>query len=254
MKKTLLSVFAFLFCVSFVQAQCTPDPVAVAMGLPGLYPNPVTDSLANGYVGVAYNQTITIIVPADTTIVLPFPLGPQTVQIIKQSITSIDSLPTGVTHTCNVNGCTWTGGSNGCVKLAGTPTVAGVYNVKINLTTQASYMGNPVAIPGYTVPYTITISNAQGIENQLDANYFRFAPCVPNPAVENTTLSFSSPSAANISATVYDLAGRLVKTESFRCESGINAYNLNVKGLNSGIYIVALTNGEMTLKQKLAVK
>jgi len=254
MKKTLLSVFAFLFCISFAQAQvCTPDPVAVAMGLPGLYPNPVTDSLVDGYVNVPYSQTITIIVPADTTVTVPI-FGAVTAQIVKQTITSIDSLPPGVTSACNVSGCTWNGGTNGCVKLSGTPTTPGTYNVKVNLATQATFQGQAVPLPPYTIPYTITISYAQSIDNQLDANYFRFAPCVPNPAVENTTLSFSSPSSANITATVYDLAGRLIKSESFRCESGINAYNLNVKGLNSGIYVVTLTNGKMTLNQKMAIK
>lgn len=254
MKKTLLFAFALLLSATFAQAQiCTPDPIAVAMGLPGLYPNPLTDSLADGFVNVPYLQTITIIVPPETTVTIPI-LGPQTAQIVKQTITTIDGLPTGVTYTCSTNGCTWNGGTNGCVKLAGTPTVAGTYDVSVGLSTTATYQGAPVTIPPFSIPYTITISYAQSLEDQLDANYFRFAPCVPNPAVENTTLSFSSPTSANITATVYDLAGRTIKAESFRCESGVNAYNLNVKGLNSGIYVVALSNGNMTLKQKMAVK
>lgn len=259
-RKLFFSALLSLAIFPVAAQVCTPSPLATT---PGLYPNPATDSLPDAYVGVPYTAVITVYAPADTTVTTPaippiWPGGPATVQIIKQTLTSIDSLPAVFTRACNPSGCVWTGGTKGCIIISGTPTIneLGDNDITVNIQTLLAAPIPGVNLPPLNapIPYTIRVKQASGIEDMLDANAFRFAPCKPSPASESTVLSFSSPIATELTINVFDLTGATVKTEKFRCTEGISERVLNIDGLSTGLYFVTLNNGINTLKQKLVVK
>ena len=130
MKKLLLTLtLAFTFVA--VHAQCTPDPQYV---LPGTYP---TIGLADGFVGQAYNEVITVITPLDTTILISGILLPVT--IIDISLDSVIGLPANFTYSCDPLNCSFPGGSSGCVSIFSTSnlTVAdtGLYHLYFYTTT-----------------------------------------------------------------------------------------------------------------------
>jgi hypothetical protein len=137
MRKTLLTMFIALMGVgaNVAHAQvCTPDPTALFLGIPGIYPNPaITSNLTAGNQGQAYSETMTIMVPQDTTIDLSafigFPFPAISVSVNFQEVTAITGLPTGLNYTCDLSNCQWGGGVNGCIKLDGTPTQGGSFNV-----------------------------------------------------------------------------------------------------------------------------
>lgn len=255
MKKFLL-IPALLLSLSFVQAQvCTPDPLATA---PLLTPSSVDTLYAT--VNQPYSQVFTINVPADTTVNIPaipplFPGGPATLTILKQSVSSIDSMPSTFTYACNIATCTWLGGSSGCIKLSGTPTQIGNYRMSINVNTQADpFLGVTIPIQPLPVPYFLKVTGPIAVDNVLDVNAFRFAACQPSPAQDMTTLKFSYSSNKNLEMNVIDLAGRTILSENIQANPGINTQELNLQNLTSGIYIVTLNDGVRTLKQKLVVQ
>ncbi len=74
----------------------------------------------------------------------------------------------------------------------------------------------------------------------------------PNPASQNTTISFSIADKNNVSVSVYDVLGNIVSTMSQTndFEKGNHSINLNTSNLASGIYYVSLTvNGAKEIKK-----
>ncbi|MBX7241095.1 MAG: T9SS type A sorting domain-containing protein [Bacteroidia bacterium] len=237
------------------QAQCTPDPLAF---LP-LNPTPV-DTLI-GYVNVPFTQTITINVPADTTVNVPavppfFPGGLYTLNIIKQQLISIDGMPNGFTYSCNNAGCVWGGGDAGCWKITGTPDQPGVFALACNISTTIADPAPGISLPTTPVPFTYTLKvlEANAIEDQLNENAFRFAACKPSPASGMTMLNFSYPSNTQLALSVLDMAGRTIKTENIRTFAGINSFILNLSGIQPGIYLLNLSDGKKMLQQKLVIQ
>src|SRR5690606_11858260 len=106
---------------------------------PGYYP----DSLPPAQIGASYGQTITVVVPKDTTIELiqGFPV---TIDIDSIVLTSITNLPLGFTYECEPKSCGFIGNTSGCVKIIGNPVDAnlvGDYNLIGNLQAYAAGAG-----------------------------------------------------------------------------------------------------------------
>ncbi len=74
----------------------------------------------------------------------------------------------------------------------------------------------------------------------------------PNPASQNTTISFNIVEKNNVIVSVYDVLGNLISTmtQSSEFEKGSNTVSLNTSSLSSGIYYVSLTvNGSKETKK-----
>jgi hypothetical protein len=70
----------------------------------------------------------------------------------------------------------------------------------------------------------------------------------PNPASENTTLSFYLHDESSIDLSVYDLSGKLILEESRKIEKpGKQAFQLNVSEWNSGIYFCRVNSSTLKL-------
>jgi Secretion system C-terminal sorting domain len=145
MKKIVFSFALAAFAAANVLAQaCNADPAYVALGV-GIYPQP--DSLdigatANGrfsplpcaIVGQPYEFTFTAVVPTS------YNTGAITLTIQKVDLLSIQNRPPGINYSCNpagtpaVNGtCTFPSSATvgRCVKLSGTPTTVGLFDMVI---------------------------------------------------------------------------------------------------------------------------
>ena len=168
----IISLFILLATNQTVFGQCTPDPQYTS---PGIYPATVPDGCVNS----PYSETITVIIPADTTVNIPPTL---TVPIQSVELVNVLGLPPGVTYQCSAPNCLFPGNSTNCVQVSGTPTTAGVYTIDLVTTSCALVFGSPfcqtdTTFGFYTItitpPPSITISGAtticQGSSTVLDA-------------------------------------------------------------------------------------
>ena len=74
----------------------------------------------------------------------------------------------------------------------------------------------------------------------------------PNPATDSVTIDWEITSGDNNrTVTVYDINGRIVLNESVNAD--VFSQSLNVEGLEAGMYMVEVKNGEFTTTQKLQI-
>lgn len=85
-------------------------------------------------------------------------------------------------------------------------------------------------------------------ENYISSSTFSL---YPNPAENTTTLRFESRMAGAGRISVSDAAGREVSSINATILSGNNAKDLNVAGLNAGIYYVTIQTGQGQVVKKL---
>ena len=129
MKIQLLKPFAILFALTtpifaFSQA-CQPD--GQYSGLTGLHPD-VNVNLTQATAGQSYSQTMTIVVPQDTTVNFPG-VGVVNLTMNNRRLDAIQGLPQGFSYACNPSNCSFPGNSLGCIIITGNPTIgqAGTY-------------------------------------------------------------------------------------------------------------------------------
>jgi hypothetical protein len=74
----------------------------------------------------------------------------------------------------------------------------------------------------------------------------------PNPFNPATTVSFSLPEAGTVSVSIYDVAGRLVRTlAAGNYAAGIHPLRFDAGALPSGVYVARMNCGAFTSSQKL---
>lgn len=232
MKKLLLFISISLISIAGVNAQCTPDP---AFTEPGIYPDSAT-GFAQACVGVLYEETVTNIVPVDTTVEL-IPGFPTTLAFDSIVITNFTGLPASMTYDCNTSlgGCTFAGGEAGCVLITGTPTAGeiGLYNPVITVDVYVGGLGTSSStqdIDWYFIDVA-DCSSAAIEENVMDAiNVF------PNPA--NNVLSINGLSGTTEAIEISDANGKVMISQS-----NINSisHDVEVENLDAGIYFVRIT-------------
>lgn len=160
MKKNLYIIILFLLTLNLGGfAQCTPDPIYTTAGIPGVWPDTIT-GVASGTVGSAYSQNFTIIVPADTSVTLPAPVGTVTATINSATITGISGLPTGLSYACDISTCIWPGNTNGCFVISGTPAQAGnfTFTISVVINVDAPFIG-ATDLPSLDLNYSLTIAD-----------------------------------------------------------------------------------------------
>ena len=133
--KKLLLILTFAFSVFFANAQCTPDPQYTAAGI---YPDSAT-GLLPAYVGLAYNQNITIITPTDTVVDVFGQMLPVTIDSI--NLTNVIGLPASFAYSCDPTSCSFPGGTIKCAALssaAPTSSEVGLHQIIFETTTYLS--------------------------------------------------------------------------------------------------------------------
>ncbi|MFH1862579.1 MAG: T9SS type A sorting domain-containing protein, partial [bacterium] len=91
-------------------------------------------------------------------------------------------------------------------------------------------------------------------ENALSAEEYEFKTVYPNPFNPTTTLTFTLPTAAQVTLEVFDVKGRSVGAYNYSpLPSGTHQITFDGSGLPSGIYFARLQAGEHTAVQKLVL-
>lgn len=116
--------------------------------------------------------------------------------------------------------------TNGHVYIVGTPTLSGVFNYTITLTT-----GNT------TITGTISVNNCTSIEEAFKDNLFSISP---NPSSGIYLLTFEKRIHNDGFIEVYDMHGRLIHNESISTE---NTLQLNLANQPVGMYILKVKSG-----------
>lgn len=238
MKRLLLLFAATIVTGLSVNAQCTPDPQYTS---PGVYPDSAT-GFSPATVGVAYDQLITNVVPADTTTTIGgFPI---TLTFDSVVVVSIVGLPPGYTYSCYdaqntvspMDGCAFEGNTIGCVSITGLsqPGDEGTYDLDISV--DAYLEGGTTPAASYVLDYySIEVQPAAGIEEYANQRFKLF----PNPVSESFTLEgLEGVDVKSIS--ISNASGQVLRT--FEDVTG-SSMDMNVADLDGGIYFVHVAYG-----------
>lgn len=243
MKKLLLLTIT-LATAALSYSQCTPmtdfgdQPFGVA---PDTVVNFVPGSVNN-----IYSQQIDVKVPLDGSFV-GFPVG-----VDSATVLSISGLPEGLTLACAGNAateCTYLSGTEGCAVISGIPTVAGTYELVINLLVYTAFGTNvPFSFDGYR----IVVDGTTGLE---DVNFeaIKTEDIRPNPANTSATLFLDSKSSGEAQFRVFDLVGKEVFTKDYRITQGKNKITYNTSQLPEGVYIYRLDAFGESITSRLVV-
>ena len=74
----------------------------------------------------------------------------------------------------------------------------------------------------------------------------------PNPARENMNVVFKSNGKVNMS--IYSITGNLMKEEIVSAGNGLNTYNLNLSGIQSGVYLLQLNDGRSISTKRIIIE
>ena len=129
---------------------------------------------------------------------------------------------------------------------------------------RASYTGNPCLVyaNGEVEDYSVVISggalasvlNQSSIEvARLTSNELDDVKIYPNPAQQMITLTLNATNNAAGVATVYNLMGEKLMVLNNTIVEGDNKMDINTSQLGNGSYVLELTSGEQTVRQKFMI-
>jgi len=97
-------------------------------------------------------------------------------------------------------------------------------------------------------------TDPSGIEEATYANGITLNQNRPNPAANNTTISYELAQAGNVTIEVYDIAGKKVMDmNEGNKAAGNHNINLSTAGMNAGIYYYTLTSNGQRASKKMTV-
>lgn len=243
MKRTLL-LLSFITLFAFgASAQCTPAVVAN----PGIYPDSATNFMP-AFQGQAYNQLITVKVPADTMVSgIPVPID-------RIELVSIVGLPQGLSYACVPSTCKFPGGQTNCAVITGTTNdPVGEYVLTI---TVEPYVGTaPFVISNgpETITYYKIVVNPFNATHSLNPNTFSVSQNMPNPSDNACDIYYTLTSKADVEIRLMNAIGKEVQKIRTSGNPGTNKYLLNTENLPQGIYFYSLYNGQTTVTKRLSV-
>jgi hypothetical protein len=257
-KFLLLLLFAGTFGFTQAQSVCNPDFIYVLAGLPGLWPNPQQGPLPDGDLNQSYSETITVIVPADTTIDVSqfgLPFGNVTVSINSLDITGINGLPTGLSHGCDQATCSWANSTNGCFKISGTPTQSGQFVVGV-LTSMNVNVPNfgPLQTPAAPLNYDLFVASPATAVADLRAYGYAIETPAPSPTSGHSVLRYTTPVAATVQLEIHDITGRKVHGAQQAVPAGDHSFQLDAEQWTPGLYLCSLIVKGKRMTTKLIVE
>ncbi len=255
MKKLILSIATLVAFTFSGYSQCTPDP---QFTVGGIYPDSAT-GLATAYVGVAYDEVITNVVPADTIIDLG--LGPTSVPFVDVTLDNVTGLPPNFTYSCNPTNCVFPGNSSGCVNIYSSvnPSASdiGVYPLVIDVTATVSipFVGNQ-SQPTVVDYYFIEIVDQGGVGiGMYNSESFELKTIYPNPVVDNSRIQFISGKSQQVTFTVMNVLGKTMVNRSITAQRGVNELTISSEDFSNGIYLYSITaNGKTSTKRMIIRK
>lgn len=245
--RILSTVVFFLFiAVGSAMGQCVPGTSTT----PGITPDSAS-GLAPAYAGQPYSQVMQIVVPTDTTAMIgPIPV---TVNIVSISLTSFTGLPPGLTYTCTPSSCSFPGGSNGCVLISGTPTVAGTFNVTaITASVGSTILGNITQYDTITYYNVVVNGTTTGIDESTGLS-FSMEQNTPNPCNETADIRFTVPQMGEVEFRVFNLIGKEVYRNLLQGETGENNLKIDTRDFAPGVYMYTMTYNGETISKRMVI-
>ncbi len=249
MIKKLLFTFAVGTSLAFTSlAQiCIPNVSCIPAGTNyGICPDSAT-GLATGTVGVPYTQVMSMMVPPDGT-----DFGQPLATIVSIDIDSVAGLAPGLSYACAPAGCSFPGNSNGCIYIAGTPSVVWNQQITVYATGYATVFGFPASLPQTNQQYRSIVVAATGIET-LDLNKFDVAQNSPNPFSESSEIRFSTVNNGTVDFKVFNMLGAVIFDSNYKTTKGVNTIKIDSNSFAPGVYIYSITNGDKTITKRMIV-
>lgn len=250
MKKILFSLVVILSAYG-TKGQCVPDPSVTNSGI---FPpagstlnGDGTINLPDAEIGVMYDQVIQVRIPSDTTIV--FAGSTVNANVDSFRLDFIDDLPPGLSFNCENPTCAWPGGTNGCVRIFGTPSGP----------VQEHNLG--VGIRGFLRIFSIPIDSLQ-MENRFKIQVNAPASLserngvtvrlFPNPATNFLNVELGNLKEQKVVWTLIDLSGRTVSQGEFLHTPGVDA-RINLDAPANGLYLMQLSTDRGTLTRRVTI-
>lgn len=249
MKKIVTLIASFIILANNIAfSQCIPNP---AITQAGIYPDSAT-GLAPAFVNQPYVQDMQLKVPVDTVVNIgPIPI---TVPITSIELIAFSGLPAGLSYACNPASCIFPGGSNGCVAVTGTPTVAGVYQITAITKTNATIFGVPNAQYDTINYYYLTVSTVSGL-SEAGLPTLSMSQNMPNPTEDFTTIIYNLPNLGEVEFYMHNMIGKEVYHRSYNGDQGENVIKLDVRDFTPGVYMYSISvNGESVTKRMVISK
>ncbi len=231
----VLALFTIVFFASLnITAQCEPDTVNCKdTGDPGqICPPNLPDAVLNE----AYDEVITVIAP-DTASLGDFQIG-----IAYIIVDSVLNLPPGLDYFASAE--KFYPDSAYCIQVAGTPSEAGKFPLKIYVSAYVNAGLGIIVNAGQFVDSTsveVSVGWPSGIDS-FKANEFQLFPNAPNPFSDFTRLGFYTPFSDHVKLQVYNILGELMHEELHGASPGENYFDFNGSGLNPGTYFYRVAN------------
>jgi len=272
MKLNLLFIAALFIGTTSVAQICDPGDYDWGSATYGVSPDPTEgESFEVGEVGVPYYDVIYVKCPATAGDVL----GPEhpmyamvaTVPLdsvrlnsitLNNGISDINLDEIGLELTCNNNGesvnpCMFYPSHNYCGDIAGTPTSAGTWPVKINITAYFNAFG-PQAIDYPLEGYTFSVEGEVSVNDNAKAQVFALAQNSPNPSNNSTNIAYTLANSSDVSVMVTNLIGERVYSKNVKGKKGDNVVTLDTSEIPNGIYLYSLEAGNKKITKRMVVQ
>jgi hypothetical protein len=256
--KSLIAVFTLFLFHNSLQAQCVPDSVFANSSVPGFFPSPLQGALPEAVNGSQYELKITLKVPQDTTIDLKeFGLsGTQTIGVNSMKVNSVNGLPEGIEFgDCSNASCKWSTNEVGCIKIFGTPTEIGDFDLGVNITmnVQVPILGG-TDLPAFDlITYEMEVTVASNIDEDA-ATYESGINIYPNPTKNVINLECNVKSAGTYTLEIINSLGQRVNLKTQELESGNTKLTLPVETFETGVYFLRLNGFGESYESKVLIK
>ncbi len=242
MKKVLFSsVFSVILFLGVLAQPCIPE---ASLTTPGLYPDSATN-LPPGTVNVYYEAVISAFIPTDTTY-MGF-----TAQIDSIGVVNVLGLPTGLSWVSDSPSNFWEGGTKGCIRISGTTSVEGLFNLLIPLTIHGKMSSMPLEVPDTIRFYKIDMQPANVAE--FSGQSFNVGLAFPNPVSDMTNIEVTSIKPMVITFELFNVVGVKVAESAHQLNAGSNNIAVAVKQYPSGMYFYKISDGNKTTTRKLNI-
>ncbi len=245
--KAIVSVVFLLLSNYFVIGQCVPD-TSITHNKPGTYPDTIT-GLPHSITGQPYSTVIQFKVLTDSTV------GSLTGIVDSIVIKNVTGLPNGFSYLCTPSGCSFPGGSDGCITLSGTsPTnqMVGTYPLVVLSTIYYKIFGTPQELQNDIFGYSIVIDTTVGLSSIEKVN-FAVSQNFPNPAKNTTVISVSILQPDVVSLTIVNLIGKKVLSRNYDLQKGKTNITIDLHSLQPGIYIYTFSNGLISVTRRMII-
>lgn len=265
MKRIFYAAF-FILSPLAILSQCDPSSHDWGSATFGVSPDPtVGENFLPAVINQPYSDAVYVLCPSSVGDVVPEYAN---VQLAIDSI-SLDSVTVfngiadvqmstiGLYLTCNNNGesdnpCMFFPGNAYCGDIAGTPTVAGTFDVKIFVTVHFNFFGAqslPYSFEGYVLEVSSGNSVSEATASSLTLNQNN-----PNPASAYTNLTFQVASVQDVTISVCNLVGEVVYQKDIKAKRGENQFRLETSAFETGVYLYSIQTMDKKLTRKMIVQ